>query len=490
MAHEFDDHSVGARGFVDSNGLLSEAQRGARQELVATLEGLPEIRQVRVAWGDQHGILRGKTLMVRDFVQSLANGIDFQTATLVFDTTNHPVVPPFGRNTFGLAAMTGLPDGVLVPDPATFRTIPWAPDTGWVLADFYFADGSPIPLSSRGILTDALDALRARGYCYVAGLEVEFYVTRLLDAKLAPKDSGWPPEPPDVAAISHGYQYLTDNHADEIDGLIAILRDGAEGLGLPLRTMEDEWGPGQVEFTFDPCEGLEAADNMLFFRSAVKQLCRRHGYHATFMSRPGLPNFFSSGWHLHQSLQGIADRVNAFADPSGADVLSAVGRRFLAGLLEHARAGAVFATPTINGYKRYLPDSFAPTTVSWALENRAAMARVVGRPGDPGAHIENRIGEPSANPYLYMASQIHAGLDGLDRSLDPGPSCDEPYTSDLPRIPGSLMEAVAALKEDKFFRMRFGDAFVDYYLTIKEFEIHRFLTAVTDWEHREYFEVY
>jgi glutamine synthetase len=490
MAHDFDDYSVGTRGFVDRHQLLSTAQQDARAELIGQLAETPSIRQVRIAWGDQHGILRGKTLTARDFVHSLANGLDFQTATLVFDTTNHPVVPPFGREAFGIAAMTGLPDGVLVPDPVTFRVIPWAPETGWILADFYFADGSPIPLSTRGLLRDALAELESRGLGYVAGLEVEFYVTRLVDPRHAPSQSGWPPDPPEVMAVSHGYQYLTDNHADEIDELLSILRDGTEGLGLPLRTIEDEWGPGQCEFTFDPRSGLEAADNMLFFRSAVKQLCRRNGYHATFMSRPGLPNFFSSGWHLHQSLMNLDGRANAFADPSGAGVLSETGTAFLAGLLQHARAGAVFAVPTVNGYKRYLPDSFAPTNVSWALENRGAMARVVGCPGDPGAHIENRIGEPAANPYLYMASQILAGLDGIDRSLDPGPSSDEPYLSDRPKLPASLMEAVSCLRDDKFFRARFGDPFIDYYLTIKEHEIHRFLTSVTDWEHREYFEVY
>jgi len=490
MSHEFDEFSLGSKGFVDQHELYNEAQRAAREALIGELKSNTALRQVRVAWGDQHGILRGKTLVLRDFIQSLSNGLDFQTATLVFDTTNHPVVPPFGKEAFGLEEMTGLPDGVLVPDPTTFRTIPWSPETGWVLADFYFGNGQPIPLSTRTLLRQAIDRLGERNYEFVAGLEVEFYLMKIEDPNLRPEQSGWPPTPPSVSMVSHGYQYLTDNHADEIDDIICVLRDGVEGLGLPLRTIEDEWGPGQCEFTFDPRNGLETADNMLFFRSAIKQLARRNGYHATFMTRPGLPNVFSSGWHLHQSLQDRESRLNAFADPSGKDVLSPVGQAFLAGLLEHGRAATIFATPSINGYKRYVPDSFAPTTVSWALENRAAMARVVGHPGDPGAHIENRVGEPSANPYLYLASQIEAGLDGIDRSLELEPACEEPYRSDRPLLPRSLMEAVAALGDDKFYRRAFGESFVNYYLALKNHEIGRFLTTVTDWEHTEYFEIY
>ena len=198
---------------------------------------------------------------------------------------------------------------------------------------------------------------------------------------------------------------------------------------------------------------------MVLFRSATKQICRRMGYHATFMTRPALPNFFSSGWHLHLSLVD-GDRRNLFTDPR--EPLSALGRRFVAGVLAHAPAACVFSTPTVNGYKRFRPNSFAPDRVTWGVENRAAMLRVVGGAGDPASHIENRVGEPCANPYLYMAAQIAAGLDGIDRALDPGPPELAPYEADKPRLPRSLMEATAALASSTFFREAFGAQFVDY----------------------------
>jgi glutamine synthetase len=117
------------------------------------------------------------------------------------------------------------------------------------------------------------------------------------------------------------------------------------------------------------------------------------------------------------------------------------------------------------------------------------MVRVVGRPGDRSTRLENRVGEPAANPYLYMASQIAAGLDGVATAADPGPSADAPYSADAPTLPKSLMEALAELRGNACFRAAFGDPFVDYFIRLKEFEIGRFLSDVTDWEQREYFAI-
>ena len=228
---------------------------------------------------------------------------------------------------------------------------------------------------------------------------------------------------------------------------------------------------------------------MVLLRSAVKQLCRRHGYHATFMSRPQLPNIASSGWHLHQSLVDRGTRANAFAaGPDDYALLSKVGQAYLAGLLEHARAATVFATPTINGYKRFKPNSLAPDRVAWGIDNRGAMLRTIGTHGDPATRIENRSGEPAANPYLYMASQVAAGLDGIDRDLVPDAATDAPYDAPAPRLPASLIEALDALAEDGLFADRFGPDFVSWYVELKRAEVERFLSTVTDWEQREYFD--
>jgi glutamine synthetase len=260
-------------------------------------------------------------------------------------------------------------------------------------------------------------------------------------------------------------------------------------LGLPLRSVEVELGPSQCEFTFQPQVGLSPADTMMLFRSAVKQICRRQGCHATFMTRPKLENVMSSGWHLHQSLRDRRSSANVFTSNDDA-ALSHVGRNFLGGLLAHARAAAAFTTPTINGYKRYRSYSLAPDRVIWGRDNRGAMIRVLGGPGDAATRLENRVGEPAANPYLYMASQIVTGLDGMERMLDPGPSADTPYEVAAPHLPKSLEQALAALREDACLAAGFGKNFIDYYLRIKEAEIARYQSEVTEWEQREYFELF
>lgn len=416
------DGSLGQLDFIEKHGLWSDEQIAFTDRIRSEIEQ-HDLRTIRIAWGDQHGIVRGKNVMAHDFLLALRNGVDFQTATLFFDTANNMIAPMFTHDAgLGMSALAGGPDSILVPDSLTFRILPWAPRAGWVLSEMYLASGEPMPFDTRQILKRQLQRLDDRGYGYISGLEVEFYITKLEDRKLRPEESGWPPDPPEVSVIAHGFQYLTEDRQDEIDPILQVLHDNLEPLGLPLRTMEDEWGPGQCEFTFDPTLGIAGADNMLLFRTATKQICRRAGYHATFMTRPALPNFFSSGWHLHQSISDRAGDKNLFANLSGDDrILSELGSQFVAGVLDHAVPSSVFATPTINGYKRFVPNSFAPDRITWARENRAAMVRVLGGPGDMATHIVNRAGEPCANPYLYMASQIVSGLDGVDRALDPGP---------------------------------------------------------------------
>lgn len=476
--------------FVARHRLWSDEQRDAAQRMRRIVEER-NLEVIRLAFPDQHGILRGKTIVASEAIASLESGCSITTTMLAKDSSHRTVFPVFtAGGGFGMKEMEGAADVLMVADPATFRVLPWAPTTGWVLCDLYFNDGRPVPFATRGLYKRVLDELGARGYDFVAGLEVEFHIFRLDDPHMRAEDAGQPGTPPSVSLLSHGYQYLTEQRFDQMEPVLEILRRDIVALGLPLRSVEVEFGPSQCEFTFAPKKGLESADNMVLFRSAVKQIARRHGYHATFMCRPKLPNVFASGWHLHQSIVSRASGDNLFMAKGGGEPLSAFGRAYLAGLLDHARASTVFTTPTINGYKRYRSYSLAPDRAIWGRDNRGVMIRVLGAPNDAATRLENRIGEPAANPYLYMASQILSGLDGVDRKLDPGPSADTPYETKAPPLPKSLRDAVAALKDDPFFREKLGAEFVDYYTHIKNAEIDRFLSEVTDWEHREYFEMF
>ena len=208
------------------------------------------------------------------------------------------------------------------------------------------------------------------------------------------------------------------------------------------------------------------------------------------MSRPAGALSASAGWHLHQSLRSSSTGVDLFTPQRGGEVLSDTGRQYLAGLLEHARAAAAFTTPTINGYKRYQPLSLAPDRLVWGVDNKGAMVRAIGSVDNPDSRLENRSGEPAANPYLYIASQVISGLDGLDRQLDPGPPSENPYQDEAPRLPRSLAQALDALDADQTFRSSLGDTVVDWYLTIKRAEFERYLAYVSDWEQREYFALF
>ena len=476
--------------FVARHALWSEEQQEAARRLARIVEE-KNLEVIRLSFPDQHGILRGKTLVASEALASLESGCAITTTMLAKDTSHRTVFPVFtSGGGFGMKEMEGAADVLMVADPSTFRVLPWAPTTGWLLCDLYFADGRPVPFATRQLYRSVLDQLASRGYDFVAGLEVEFHIFKLDDAKMAPDDAGQPGQPPSVSLLSHGYQYLTEQRYDQMEPVLEILRRDIVALVLPLRSIEVEFGPSQCEFTFQPRTGLEPADNMVLFRSAIKQIARRHGYHATFMCRPKLPNVFASGWHLHQSIVSRASGENAFMARESGEALSAFARCYLAGLLAHARASTVFTTPTINGYKRYRAYSLAPDRAIWGRDNRGVMIRVLGGANDKATRLENRIGEPAANPYLYMASQILSGLDGVDRKLDPGPSADTPYETTAALLPKSLREAVSALDDDPFFRSALGAAFVDYYIHIKNAEIERFQAEVSDWEQREYFEMF
>jgi glutamine synthetase len=183
------------------------------------------------------------------------------------------------------------------------------------------------------------------------------------------------------------------------------------------------------------------------------------------------------------------------------EYLSPLGRAWLGGLLEHAAPSTAFATPTVNGYRRYRPNSLAPDRATWCYDHRGVMIRILGAPDDPATRMENRIGEPAANPYLYIASQFVAGLDGIENAREPGPAHADPYNAERPMLPKSLPEALEALERSSLFRAQFGEIFIDYFLGLKRSEVGRFeqwrkhagvahADEPTEWEQNEYFDFF
>lgn len=479
----------GAAGFADRHGLhAGDAQKTLKQVMdrVRT-EGL---EVVRISFVDQHGLLRGKTITVDGLASAFQSGITMPSSLLLKDTSNATVFPVWSDDAgFGAGRMTGAEDIVMIPDPASFRVLPWSPHTGWMLADLYHADGAPVAISTRGILKDAVARLGAAGYTFTSGLELEFHVLRITDPRLDFADGGNPATPPDTQLLTHGFRYLSEDSYDTLEEVFDDLRRNAQALGLPMRSMEVEFGPSQCEITLQPADGIAQADNAVLFRSMAKQVCRRKGLHATFMCRPRFEGAMASGWHLHQSLSDTKTGRNLFIPQEGQSIAPLCGN-WIAGLLAHAQESCILTTPTVNGYKRYRPFVMAPDRIQWGHDNRGAMLRALAAPGNPASRVENRVGEPAANPYLYLASQILSGLDGIATGMEAPAPVEKPYEGDAATLPRSMKDALDAFVAGGFYRQCLGESFVNYIRILKTAEWNRYQLAVSEWEEREYFSVF
>ena len=444
----------------------------------------PSLETIRVAWCDLHGQIRSKSMPAGHVQQGLQQGLQGTSelaigmvGTLMLkDTSDHTafkVFEPSQFNQWSKATKFANASNLVLKlgDTAPrLHPLPWSPREAWLFAEPFFSDGAPVGLDARRILQAAIAKMQTAGYAMRCGLEIEFHIYKIEDESesLNPETAAWPGLAPRVSLLHPGYQLLSDAYTDRCHAPLEIVRQTALGLGLPLTSLEIEFGPSQFEAVFDVTDALTAADHMVLFTNGVRQALRRAGYHATFMCRPPFPNIMSSGWHLHQSL------VNAKTGKP-----EAVSMHYLAGLIEHGLAMTAFASPSVSSYARYQPNVLAPHTVSWGTDSRAAMLRVLPN------RIENRVGEPMANPYLYIASQIYAGLHGLEAKLAV-PRENDPAAKPLP---ASLTESLDALALDTVYSDGFGKDFIAYYCHIKRFELARYEAADDKlaWLTSEYF---
>ena len=486
--------------FAQRCGIQNNARQLALEQAERKIQDAG-LELVRFVWCDLHGVTRGKTLVAAAAAKAMLDGVGMVSTLMLKDTSDRTAFKVFEPG--GTSAMPGFANAgnlVLLADPASLRLLPWSSASGWLQCQAWFQDARPVELDTRRVLQRALERLRSAGFGMTCGLEVEFHIYKIdnTDAQMDPSQAGWPGLPPAVRLIHPGYNLLTEAWYDMAEEPLRIVQHTAQALGLPLVSLEIELGPSQVEAVFAPSDALTAADNMVLFRSAAKQALLRAGYHASFICRPPFANIMSSGWHLHQCLVDARSRVNAFRRAAPAhgsslldaqSVLSSTGEHYLAGLLEHARAMSVFCTPTANGYGRFQPNALAPQSVLWGRDNRGAMLRVIGECGDNATRIENRIGEPAANPYLYIAAQIHAGIDGIERRLTAPPATDSPYAETHVKLPTSLGEALDAVAPDQALINGFGSEFIDYLVRVKQSEWARYQAAEDkdDFNRREYF---
>ncbi len=431
-----------------------------------------DIKTVRVTFMDNSGVVRARNATAATFTRhGLEEGIPYPSAMLSVDTAANFVVPA------GAGFASGYPSWLLKPDLSTFITLPWAPGTAKVLCDVHTLDGDLVEVAPRSVLKRVLGTLAREGYSAVASCEHEFYVFRTLE--------GGTPQP-----TWTGINCYAEVKQQQVDDILTALGVNLDAIGLNIEEANTEYGPGQFEISMGHFEGVRAADMAVYYKMAVKELMHQMGYVATFMTKP-LNGFSGSGAHFHHSLYDNAGR-NAFHDPDGEHGLSDVARWFIGGELRHAHAICALANQTVNSYKRLRPYTFAPSNISWGLENRMTLLRVPHARGQ-ATHLENRIPGADNNPYLLMAGVFAAGLDGIRNRIEPEHFIhgEDAYArTDLPGLPRSLAEALHALQNDEALVELLGAPFVATYCALKGNEVARFGDYVTDWETKEYLELF
>jgi glutamine synthetase len=424
---------------------------------------------VRVTYPDLLGTDRARDVLLDHLPTACEHGLAFCRA--IYHTTPRGGVVPMPG---GLAE--GLPDILVRPDLGTLAALPWEPGVASCLGDVIDpGTGAPAVESPRDLLRGVLARWAEHGLRPVTGPELEYFLCEEDPAAAG----GWRRYSATAGACyTAGLRADPDNH---LLRLLRLLRD----LGIGVTNGNHEFDGSQFEINLIHSEAMDAADRAFRLKTAVKELARREGRLATFMAKP-FNDAGGSGFHLHLSCEG-GDGRNAFDDPSGPDGLSATARHAVAGLLAHAPALAALLNPTVNSYKRFGPHTLAPWLIDWGLDNRSAMVRIPPERG-PGARLELRLGDASANPYLLIAGATAAALLGIEAGQEP-PAPLQGYGYDSARaavLPGDLSRALDALEADTALARVLGKDFTAAFVAYKRDELARFHRHVTDWEFSEY----
>ncbi len=377
-------------------------------------------------------------------------------------------------------------DMLLEPDLSTFRVFPWGnPDArvARLICDVENADGTPFEGDPRRALKRAVDEAAELGYVMNAGVEAEFFLFQR-------NEEG---RPTTETHDRGGYFDLTPVDLGEKTRRMIV--NDLEAMGFEVEAAHHEVAPGQHEIDFKYADALTTADNLATFRFIVRNAAMAHDLHATFMPKP-IEAQNGSGMHTHQSL--FRDGENAFHDPDGEYELSDVMRWYIGGLKKHARAIAAVTNPLVNSYKRLVPGYEAPVNIAWSRRNRSPLIRIPERRG-VGTRVEFRMPDPACNPYLGLAVQLAAGLDGVRNEIDPGPSVetnvwelDEAERAELgiDTLPANLGEAVEELVADPVMQDALGDHILSHFADAKRKEWNEYIAQVTGWELEKYLATY
>jgi glutamine synthetase len=438
-------------------------------ELVVKQEILEKARRlgvkfVRLQFTDIDGVLKNIAIPVEQLEKAL-------DGELMFD----------GSSVHGFARIEES-DMYLRPDPNTFVIFPWRPRDGAVarlICDVYNPDGTPFAGCPRHCLRRVLEEAGRMGYTMQVGPEMEFFLFHV-------DPNGRP-----LLETHDKAGYFDLSPVDKGENARREMVMALEEMGFEVETSHHEVAPGQHEIDFKHSDALDTADKIVTFKFVVRTLAQRHGLHATFMPKP-IFGINGSGMHVNQSL--FQGEENAFFDPEQPEGLSATALYYIGGLLKHARAIAAVTNSTVNSYKRLVPGYEAPVYVAWAGGNRSALIRIPAKRG-VSTRVELRNPDPACNPYLALAVNLAAGLDGIKNQIDPPARTeiniyqiteDERSKLGIASLPASLEEAVREMSNDVVIKEALGGHIFEKFVEAKTLEWDDYRIQVYPWEVERY----
>lgn len=446
-------------------------------EQVARLIAEQNIEVVKLGGSDMDGVFRGKRIVANEFIAG-CRGAGFPQCEVIF---GWDIAEQLIDGVAIGSAQTGFADVLMQPDLSTFRIVPWEPSAAAVVCDYATEEGEPLAVSPRQVLRRVIERAADAGYLAKMAVELEVRIFREDQQSLRAKDYR------DLQPISPGLNCYSIHHASLDEDVVGRIRRLMIEYGVPVEGYNREHGEGMYELNLHYADALTAADRALLYKSGAKEIAAACGAVPTFMAKYSDQMDGCSG-HMHQSLWSLDGERPVFWDPSAPHHASKEMRAYVAGVLSTLPDFMALYAPNVNSYKRFVAGSWAPTSMTWGFENRTAALRVVA--GSPGAaRIENRVAGADVNAYLGFAATLAGGLYGIERGLEPPPPVEgDAYAIEAPRLPRSLPEAIERFASSAVAREYLGDAFVDQYARMRQWEVEQFGRAVTDWERRRYFE--
>jgi len=435
--------------------------------------------KVKIAYADMDGILRGKYVSTEKFLSCISNGSAFCDVIFGWDSND---VAYDNVNYTGWH--TGYPDTPSRIDLTTFRKIPWENDVPFFLGEIMDKSGGPSLVCPRQLLKKVINDSSKQGYVPVCSQEFEWFnFAETPQSARAKNYKNMDPLTPGM----FGYSILRTTSQNPF---FTDLFDLLTKFGIPIEGLHTETGPGVLEAAILYSNALEAGDRATLFKTAVKEIAYRHGIMATFMAKisEDLPG---CGGHVHQSLWDKGMKRNLFYDDKDKLKMSEIVRQYIAGQLYCLPHILPMFAPTINSYKRLVEGAWAPTTLTWGVDNRTVALRILNS-SSKAMRVETRVIGADANPYLAIAAALGAGLYGIKNKL----TLKQPVTTgngyrELSNgvLPNTLERATQNMKNSNVAKEIFGEKFVEHFTQTREWEWKQHLKSVTDWEFRRYFEI-